>query len=169
MLCICHSIRTIAYWRRGVVAITTAQIHSTKPELMFCAGSNPACGVSAIRNGEDLWKWFQLEIKLNTFCWSTIRQKQFIIIIIIIIFIIIIIIQLWRSKKRVMGSWNLSHVLLFYCKFYCFETKVLLFIFVNRRQESHNWSFIVDVWSLGSCMKDFLYNRSIFSNYAVDL
>ena len=29
-------------WHRGVVVITTAQLHSTKPELRFCAGSNPA-------------------------------------------------------------------------------------------------------------------------------
>ena len=29
-------------WRRGVVLITTAQLHSTKSELRFCAGSNPA-------------------------------------------------------------------------------------------------------------------------------
>ena len=28
--------------RRSVVAIITAQLHSTKPELRFCAGSNPA-------------------------------------------------------------------------------------------------------------------------------
>ena len=41
-------------WRRGVVVITTAQLHSTKPELRFCAGSNPARGVSEIRDGEDL-------------------------------------------------------------------------------------------------------------------
>ena len=40
--------------RRGVVVITTAQLHSTKPELRFCAGSNPARGVSEIRDGEDL-------------------------------------------------------------------------------------------------------------------
>ena len=26
--------------------ITTVQLHSTKPELRFCAGSNPACGMS---------------------------------------------------------------------------------------------------------------------------
>ena len=43
-----------ALWRRGVVVITTAQLHSTKPELRFCAGSNPARGVSEIRDGEDL-------------------------------------------------------------------------------------------------------------------
>ena len=32
-----------------VVIITTAQLHSTKPELRFCTGSNPACGVSPCR------------------------------------------------------------------------------------------------------------------------
>ena len=37
-----------------VVVITTAQIHSSKPELRFCAGSNPARGVSDICDGEDL-------------------------------------------------------------------------------------------------------------------
>ena len=37
-----------------VVVIATAQPHSTKPELRFCAGSNPAHGVSEIHNGEDL-------------------------------------------------------------------------------------------------------------------
>ena len=41
-------------WRRGVVVITTAQLHSTKPELRLCASSNPARGVSQIRDGEDL-------------------------------------------------------------------------------------------------------------------
>ena len=41
-------------WRYGVVVITTAQLHSNKPELRFCAGSNPAHGVSEIRDGEDL-------------------------------------------------------------------------------------------------------------------
>ena len=32
----------------GVVVLTTAQLHSTKPELRFCAASNP------VRDGEDL-------------------------------------------------------------------------------------------------------------------
>ena len=41
-------------WRRGVVVITTAQLHSTKPELRFCAGSNPACGMSEIPDGKEL-------------------------------------------------------------------------------------------------------------------
>ena len=33
-----------------VLVITTAQLHSTRPELRFCAGSNPACGVSAVEH-----------------------------------------------------------------------------------------------------------------------
>ena len=45
---------------RGVVFITTTQLHSAKPELRFCAGSNPVCSVSEIRNGEDLWQWSRL-------------------------------------------------------------------------------------------------------------
>ena len=72
-------------WRRGIVVITTAQLHLTKPERRLCAGSNPARGVSEIRDSEDLWQWSRLEIRLNAFCWSTIPQKPLIIIIIIII------------------------------------------------------------------------------------
>ena len=41
-------------WHRGVVVITTAQLHSTKPELRLCAGSHPARGGLEIRDGEDL-------------------------------------------------------------------------------------------------------------------
>ena len=40
--------------RCGVVVITFAQLHSTKPELRFCVCSNLARGVSEIRDGEDL-------------------------------------------------------------------------------------------------------------------
>ena len=42
-------------WRRDVVVITAAQLHSTKPELRLYAGSSSARGVSEIRNVEDLW------------------------------------------------------------------------------------------------------------------
>ena len=70
--------------------MTTVQLHSTKPELRFCAGSNPARGVSEIRDGEDLWQWSRLEIRLNPFRRSTIPQKQFIIIIISLILIFIL-------------------------------------------------------------------------------
>ena len=61
---------------------TTAQLHSTKPELRFCAGSNPVCSMLETRDVEDLWQWSRLEIRQNTFHQSTISQKQFIIIII---------------------------------------------------------------------------------------
>ena len=61
--------------------ITTTQLHSTKRELRFCTGSSPAPSVSEILIGEDLYQWSLLEIRLNTFCWSTIPQKQFIVII----------------------------------------------------------------------------------------
>ena len=54
-------------WRHGVVVITTAQYHSTKSELRLCAGLNSARGLTEIRNGEDLWQWTQLEIRLNIF------------------------------------------------------------------------------------------------------
>ena len=66
-------------WRRGVMVITTTPFHSTKPDLRFCASSNPARGVSEIRDGEDLWEWSRLEIRLNAFRRSTIPQKQVII------------------------------------------------------------------------------------------
>ena len=38
----------------SVVVITTAQLHSTKPDLRFCTGSKPARGISEICDGEDL-------------------------------------------------------------------------------------------------------------------
>ena len=60
-----HIYNILIFWHRGVVVITNAQLHSTKPELRFCTGSNPAHGVSEIRDGEDLWQWSQLEIRLN--------------------------------------------------------------------------------------------------------
>ena len=60
--------------RRGEVVITTAQLHSTKAGSSFCAGSNPARGVSEIRNGENLWQWSWMEIRLNAFRRSTISK-----------------------------------------------------------------------------------------------
>ena len=50
--------------RRGVVVITTTQLHSTKTEFRFCTGSYPARGVLEIRDGQDLGQWSRLEIKL---------------------------------------------------------------------------------------------------------
>ena len=62
--------------RRGVVVITTVQLHSAKSELRFCAGLVPARGVSEIRDGEDLWQWPQLEMRLNACRRSTIPHTQ---------------------------------------------------------------------------------------------
>ena len=39
-------------------------------------GSNPAPGVSEIRDCEDLWQWTRLEIRLNAFRRSTIPQNN---------------------------------------------------------------------------------------------
>ena len=58
-------IKAVVHYHRGAVVITTTQLYSTKPELRFCAGSSPACGVSEIRDGQDLWQWSRLEIRLN--------------------------------------------------------------------------------------------------------
>ena len=56
--------------------ITTVQFHSTKSEFRFCVGSNPARDVSEICDGEDLWQWSWLQIRLKAFCQSTIPQKN---------------------------------------------------------------------------------------------
>ena len=80
------------------MVITTAQLHSTKPELMFCAGFNPSQGVSKIRYVEDLWQWSRLEIRLNAFRLSIIPQKQFIIITKIIV--------LYSWSKLLKNTWE---------------------------------------------------------------
>ena len=36
------------------MVITTTQLHSTPPELRFCTGSDPACDVTEICDGENL-------------------------------------------------------------------------------------------------------------------
>ena len=57
--------------RRVIVVNKTAKLHSKKPELKSCTGSNPTRGESEIYNGENL----EVDIILISFCWSTIRQK----------------------------------------------------------------------------------------------
>ena len=81
---------------RGVVVITTAKLDSSKPELEFCAGSNPARGMSEIRDGDDLWQWSCLEIRLNAFRRSTIPQKQFIVA--------------WTSRNSFLETGTISEV-----------------------------------------------------------
>ena len=36
------------------MVITTAKLHSTTPELRFCAGSNPARNLQEIHDGDDI-------------------------------------------------------------------------------------------------------------------
>ena len=45
------------------MVITTAQLHSTKSELRFCAGLKSPRGVSDICDCENLWQWSRLEIR----------------------------------------------------------------------------------------------------------
>ena len=51
--------------------------------MLWCSGYHYCTTtLSEIHDGEVLWQWSRLQIKLNAFCWPTIPQKQFIIIII---------------------------------------------------------------------------------------
>ena len=54
-------------WCRGVVVLTTTQLHSTKSDLSICIGSIPACGVLEIWDGEDPGQLAWLQIRLNVF------------------------------------------------------------------------------------------------------
>ena len=49
-----HLLLVIQISCSGVVVVTIAQLHSTKPELRFFPGTNPARGVLQIRDSEDL-------------------------------------------------------------------------------------------------------------------
>ena len=62
--------------RRVVVVIIIVQLNSTKPELRFSADSSPARRVSKICDGEKLWQWSRLEIRLNVFHRSPIPQNN---------------------------------------------------------------------------------------------
>ena len=72
--------RHVAPWCSGYHYCTTSLI---KAWTQVLRRFNPARSVSEIRDGEDLWQWSRLEIRLNAFRRSTIPQKQFIFIIII--------------------------------------------------------------------------------------
>ena len=55
MLCILLHIYTReSILDRAVVAMTTSQLHSRKPEFRFYACLNPACGGVGVCDGEDL-------------------------------------------------------------------------------------------------------------------
>ena len=57
------------------MVMTTVQLHTTNSELRFCLGSNPTRNMSEICDGEDLWPWSRLEIRLNVFPRSIILQR----------------------------------------------------------------------------------------------
>ena len=97
------SLREICLWCRGVVApwcsghhYSTTSFNKAWTQVLRRFKS---CS-SEIRDGEDLWQWSRLKIRLNTFCRSTIPQKQFIIIIVIIIIIINGKIQLLKTYQN---------------------------------------------------------------------
>ena len=63
----------------GVMVITTAQLHLTKPELRFCPGSNPACGRLDSCNDKNLHMTLAGNMAYDHPSVTT-PQKQFIII-----------------------------------------------------------------------------------------
>ena len=82
--------KTVVYflrWRRGVVIITTALLHL---KILNAGFAQVQILLSTCRrcDGENLWQWSQMEIRLNVICQSTILQKQFIIILVLMVIII---------------------------------------------------------------------------------
>ena len=69
-----------------LVVTTTAQLHSTMPELRFYAGSNSACDVLQIRDGRESLIMSRLEIRLNTSSINRIRKTIYIILLVHIFF-----------------------------------------------------------------------------------
>ena len=57
--------------RISVFRITTTQLHSTNPELKFCASSIPVHGMLDICDNKNLYEWSRLEKKLDAFSSST--------------------------------------------------------------------------------------------------
>ena len=60
---ICHTHKICC-----VMVITTAQLHSSKPKIRFCAGLNPARSMSEIGNSDYLWHWSWLSQKHLSMC-----------------------------------------------------------------------------------------------------
>ena len=65
----------IISWRRGVVVITTAQLHSTSLDS-GSAQFKPCSRRVGDSRWRDLRQWSRLEIRLNAFRQSTISQKK---------------------------------------------------------------------------------------------
>ena len=58
--------------RISVFRITTTQLHSTNPELKFCASSIPVYGMLDICDSKNLCEWSRLEKRLDAFRSSTV-------------------------------------------------------------------------------------------------
>ena len=133
-----------------MVVITTAQLHSTKPELKFCTGSSPACSVPEICHDENLWQWSLLERRLNTFRWSTILQKQFIIIFVITFSILVF------TAKTVL------------CYIVCVLYLVSVFMLFLQQVSSKRLNFVSrDIWHSVNFvlnMKLFWYMFSVYAS-----
>ena len=104
-----------------VLVITTAQLHSTKPELRFCTGSNPTPGVSEIRDEEDLWQWFHLEMTLNFLRRSEIIHQTILQVPIFCVFFHESLFE-WNNKKL----WETSTILVNIAWSYWAITSLLL-------------------------------------------
>ena len=59
---IAPNLRTSESWKSHFIN-WKSQRRPTKSEFRFWAGSDPACGVSEICDGENLWQWSRLEIR----------------------------------------------------------------------------------------------------------
>ena len=57
------------------VVVTTAKVHLANPELKFCILLVFTGGTLEAWDGNNLWKLSRVEIRLNTFYWSTISQE----------------------------------------------------------------------------------------------
>ena len=137
------------------MVITTAQLHSTKPEVRFCTGLNPACDALEICNGEDLWQWSWIEIRLNAFHWSTIPQKQFIIIITIIIILLSssILLAVLASIKQLLMKTIAHHMCVFFNSYCLWHWWIGLGPLLHSR-----WRFLWQKSKAGSycyCYKEF--------------
>ena len=152
----CTWISTKDHYTLECTERTTTQLHSAKPELNFCAGSNPACSVLEIRDSESLWQRSRMEIRLNTFHWSTKPQKQFIIIIIITIIIIIIIIII--IKVFIKGDKLILHIIFGeLLKIICADSFLFSLIYIGTNQ------FSVLLYLLVNLLVYMLFNNRIFT------
>ena len=129
-------------WHCSVVVITSAQLYSPRPKFKFYAVLNPARGVLEIRNGENLWQWPLLEVRLNAFCRSTKQQKQ----VIIIIFIMAVPLVWWKylPQENTVFILKISNIK-------CFRTLVAIrWLFLWFKQYSHTLAscifLMINIW-----------------------